>query len=95
MQTTYFHVGVALVDVEVSFKPGLFGKKRHELDSPNLDGHFPHNSTLVINFPCGVRKWTVVGKDNWTLYRAYLLSDVRTSHPLKRRQPPQTGLRRC
>ncbi|GBN49044.1 hypothetical protein AVEN_96464-1 [Araneus ventricosus] len=27
-------------------------------------------------------------------YRAYLLSDLRTSPPLKGSQPPQTGLRR-
>ncbi|GBN43614.1 hypothetical protein AVEN_255315-1, partial [Araneus ventricosus] len=25
------------------FKPGVLGRKRHELDSPNLGGHFPHN----------------------------------------------------
>ncbi|GBO44934.1 hypothetical protein AVEN_270868-1, partial [Araneus ventricosus] len=28
-------------------------------------------------------------------YDACLLSAVRTSPPLKRRDPPQTGLRRC
>ncbi|GBN80452.1 hypothetical protein AVEN_139742-1, partial [Araneus ventricosus] len=40
-------------------------------------------------------KWAVVGKDDWTPSGAYLLSDLRTSPPLKRSQPPQTGLRRC
>ncbi|GBM16383.1 hypothetical protein AVEN_129708-1 [Araneus ventricosus] len=29
-------------------------------------------------------KWGVVGKDNWTPYGAYLLSDLRTSPPLRR-----------
>ncbi|GBL94739.1 hypothetical protein AVEN_244725-1 [Araneus ventricosus] len=35
------------------------------------------------------------GKDNWTLYCAHILSDLRTSPPLKRSQSPQPGLRRC
>ncbi|GBM20271.1 hypothetical protein AVEN_216683-1 [Araneus ventricosus] len=43
----------------------------------------------------GAQKWAVVCKDNWIPYRAYLLSDLRTSHPFKRSQPPQAGLRRC
>ncbi|GBN64587.1 hypothetical protein AVEN_189781-1 [Araneus ventricosus] len=30
-------------------KPGVFGRKRHELDSPNLGGHLPRHSTLYYN----------------------------------------------
>ncbi|GBN97087.1 hypothetical protein AVEN_160978-1 [Araneus ventricosus] len=29
-----------------SFKTGKFGRKRHELDSPNLGGHLPHHRLL-------------------------------------------------
>ncbi|GBM99228.1 hypothetical protein AVEN_182334-1 [Araneus ventricosus] len=32
-------------------KPGVFGRKRHELDLPNLGGHLPHNLILFYNFP--------------------------------------------
>ncbi|GBL83645.1 hypothetical protein AVEN_196461-1 [Araneus ventricosus] len=32
-----------------------------------------------------------MGKDNWTPYRAYLLSDLKSSSPLKRSQTPQTA----
>ncbi|GBL75997.1 hypothetical protein AVEN_234312-1 [Araneus ventricosus] len=75
-------------------KPGVFGRKRHELDSPNLGGHLPHHPTSCYNLPLRRSEMAVVGKGNWT-YSAYLLSDVRTSSPLKRSQPPQTGLHRC
>ncbi|GBM53399.1 hypothetical protein AVEN_103787-1 [Araneus ventricosus] len=44
-------------------KPELFGRKRHEMDSPNLGGHFPH--TPCYNFRQGTRKWAAVGKGNW------------------------------
>ncbi|GBN11299.1 hypothetical protein AVEN_151131-1, partial [Araneus ventricosus] len=32
-------------------KPGVFGRKRHELDSPNLGGHLPHHSIFCHNLP--------------------------------------------
>ncbi|GBM96936.1 hypothetical protein AVEN_172529-1 [Araneus ventricosus] len=35
-------------------------------------------------------KWAVVGKDNCIPYRAYILSDLRTSPPFKRSKPLQT-----
>ncbi|GBO21015.1 hypothetical protein AVEN_110004-1 [Araneus ventricosus] len=76
-------------------KPGLFWRIRHELDSPNFGGHLPHQPTPAVAFPYGALKWAVVGKDNWTPFRAYLLRDLRTSSALRRSEPPQTGLRRC
>ncbi|GBM92770.1 hypothetical protein AVEN_196235-1, partial [Araneus ventricosus] len=54
---------------------------------------YPTTPHPAITFPYGVRKWVVVGKDNWTPYRAYLLIDIRTSPSLKRSQPPHTGQR--
>ncbi|GBM07584.1 hypothetical protein AVEN_230022-1 [Araneus ventricosus] len=45
-------------------KPVLSGRKRHELDSPNLGGHLP--PPPAITFSEGARKWAVVDKDNWT-----------------------------
>ncbi|GBL92421.1 hypothetical protein AVEN_8113-1 [Araneus ventricosus] len=72
-------------------KPGDFGSKRHELDSPNLGGHLLHHPIPCYNLPKGVGKWPVVGKENWIPYRAYLLSDLRTSSPSKeenRLRPP-------
>ncbi|GBO46180.1 hypothetical protein AVEN_209592-1 [Araneus ventricosus] len=56
---------------------------------------YPITSPPAIIFPEGAGKWAVVGKDNWTPYCTYLRSVYRTSPPLKRSQPPQTGLRRC
>ncbi|GBL93970.1 hypothetical protein AVEN_206922-1 [Araneus ventricosus] len=50
---------------------------------------------IFVLLETGARKRAAVGKDNWTPYRAYLRSDLRTSPPLKRRKPPQFGLRRC
>ncbi|GBM04224.1 hypothetical protein AVEN_41037-1 [Araneus ventricosus] len=76
-------------------KPDLFGRIRNELDSPNVVGHLPSTPSPAITFPQGARKWAVVGKDNWKPYRAYLLSDLRTLPPLRRNQPPQTGLCHC
>ncbi|GBM67838.1 hypothetical protein AVEN_146986-1 [Araneus ventricosus] len=32
-------------------KPDGFGRKRHELGSPNLGGHLSHNPTLCYNLP--------------------------------------------
>ncbi|GBO14260.1 hypothetical protein AVEN_135367-1 [Araneus ventricosus] len=72
-------------------KPGVFVRKQFELDSPNLGGHLTHHPTHCYNLPLSVRKWVVVGEQTLTPYRAYLLSDLRTSPPLKRRQPPQTA----
>ncbi|GBN90878.1 hypothetical protein AVEN_237456-1, partial [Araneus ventricosus] len=46
-----------------SFKTGSFEGKRHELDSPNLFGHFPITPALTLLE--GSRKWAVVCKDNW------------------------------
>ncbi|GBN35586.1 hypothetical protein AVEN_183899-1 [Araneus ventricosus] len=45
-------------------KPGTFGRKRHELESPNLGGHLPP-STPAITFPSGARKWDAVCKGIW------------------------------
>ncbi|GBM20179.1 hypothetical protein AVEN_5697-1 [Araneus ventricosus] len=73
-----------------AFKTGTFWRKRHELDSPTW---VVLHHTTAITFPYGA--CNVGGKDKWTPYRAYLLSDLRTSPPLKRSQPPQTGHRRC
>ncbi|GBM15975.1 hypothetical protein AVEN_108574-1 [Araneus ventricosus] len=36
----------------------------------------------------GARKWAMMGKDDWTPYRAYLRGHLRTSPPLKRSQRP-------
>ncbi|GBM46389.1 hypothetical protein AVEN_73866-1 [Araneus ventricosus] len=68
-------------------KPEVLGRKRYELDSTNMGGHSPPPS---ITFPLRRTEWVEVCKDNWTPYRVYLLSDLRTSPPLKRSQPPQT-----
>ncbi|GBN66433.1 hypothetical protein AVEN_39274-1, partial [Araneus ventricosus] len=78
-------------------KPGPFGRKRHQLNSPNLRGHLHHNPNHAITFPYGARKWAAVSEDNWIPSTAYphLLSDLRTSPPLKRSQPPQTSHLRC
>ncbi|GBM43778.1 hypothetical protein AVEN_109630-1 [Araneus ventricosus] len=35
----------------VPLKPRIFGRKRHELDSPNLDGHLPHHPSPCYNLP--------------------------------------------
>ncbi|GBO14157.1 hypothetical protein AVEN_46976-1 [Araneus ventricosus] len=59
---------------------------------PNLSGHLPHHITPVVTFPSGARKWVVVGEDNSTPYRAYLLSYLRNSPPLKRSKPPHAFL---
>ncbi|GBM17634.1 hypothetical protein AVEN_200881-1 [Araneus ventricosus] len=32
-------------------KPGVLGRKRHELDSPNLGGHLPHHPTFCYYHP--------------------------------------------
>ncbi|GBN73901.1 hypothetical protein AVEN_23917-1 [Araneus ventricosus] len=53
----------------------------HELDTPNLHGHLPHLPSLCYSLPLRRTKWDVVGKDNCTLYRANLLSDLRISPP--------------
>ncbi|GBM61101.1 hypothetical protein AVEN_273034-1 [Araneus ventricosus] len=55
-------------------QPGLFRMIRHELDSPNLGGHLPHP---CYNVPLRPMDMGVVGKNNWTAYRSYLLSDLR------------------
>ncbi|GBN22519.1 hypothetical protein AVEN_187823-1 [Araneus ventricosus] len=34
-------------------KPATFGRNRHELDSPNLDGHLPPHHTSCYNLPLG------------------------------------------
>ncbi|GBN31360.1 hypothetical protein AVEN_98839-1 [Araneus ventricosus] len=73
-------------------KPGVIGRKRHELDSLNLGGHLSHHPTLSYNLPLRRRG---MGNDDWTSYRTYLLSDLSTSPPLTRSQPPQTGFCRC
>ncbi|GBM42085.1 hypothetical protein AVEN_158246-1 [Araneus ventricosus] len=65
-------------------KPGLFGRKRHELDSPNLGGHLPDHTLL---------KPSLKAHGNGLCLAK--ISDLRTSSPLKRSQPSQTSLRRC
>ncbi|GBM23456.1 hypothetical protein AVEN_181572-1 [Araneus ventricosus] len=32
---------------KATLKPGPFGRKRHELDSPKLGGRLPHHLTLI------------------------------------------------
>ncbi|GBN11250.1 hypothetical protein AVEN_62484-1 [Araneus ventricosus] len=45
----------------------FFGRIRHELNSPVLDGQFTSPpQPPALTFPKGARKWAVVGKDNWT-----------------------------
>ncbi|GBN65432.1 hypothetical protein AVEN_82596-1, partial [Araneus ventricosus] len=73
--------------------PGVFGRKRHELDSPNLGGHLPRSLTPCYNLPLRRREMGVVCKDNWIPYP--LISEAISEPPLKRKQPPQTGLCRC
>ncbi|GBM64756.1 hypothetical protein AVEN_263283-1 [Araneus ventricosus] len=70
----------------ISSPLGVFGRKRYELDSPNLGGHFQNHPTPCNNLPLRRREMGC---------SAYLKSDLRTSRPLKRSQPPQTGLRSC
>ncbi|GBM99946.1 hypothetical protein AVEN_163373-1 [Araneus ventricosus] len=78
----------------MAFKTGTFWE---EATSTGLAQHGWSVTTPPpsITLPEGARKWAVVCKDNWTFpYRAYHLSDLRTSPPLKRSLPPQTGLLR-
>ncbi|GBO06979.1 hypothetical protein AVEN_110739-1 [Araneus ventricosus] len=100
-----FALSVALVSVQ----PCVWTESGHLRDAECLVfpifGGWDMNSTLPIRvviyptpaviFPYGTRKWAVVGEDNWTPYRAYLLGHLRTSPSLKKSQPPQTGLHRC
>ncbi|GBM10068.1 hypothetical protein AVEN_92900-1 [Araneus ventricosus] len=76
-------------------KPGLFGRKQYELDSPNMGGHFPHHPAPAITFPQGARKWAVVRKDNW--FPLPCLSPKRSQNipSPQRNQQPQTCLHRC
>ncbi|GBL53352.1 hypothetical protein AVEN_201932-1, partial [Araneus ventricosus] len=76
-------------------KPGGFGRKRHEFDSPNLGSHFPQNPAPAITFPSSTRKWAVVGKNNW--FPLPHLSSKRSKNITspQRSQPPQTALHRC
>ncbi|GBM62914.1 hypothetical protein AVEN_113410-1, partial [Araneus ventricosus] len=72
-------------------KPDLFRMIRHELDSPNLGGHLPHQSTPAITFP------KAHGNGLWVariIGPLPLLSPKRSQNP-KRSQPPQTVFRRC
>ncbi|GBN89883.1 hypothetical protein AVEN_135849-1, partial [Araneus ventricosus] len=64
-------------------KPGLFGRMRHELDSSNMGGHFPHHPSYNLLF-----KLTELGKDEWTPYPADHLNDFRTLPPLQRSETP-------
>ncbi|GBO14514.1 hypothetical protein AVEN_88529-1 [Araneus ventricosus] len=68
-------------------KPGPFGRKRHELDSPNLGGHLPPHLTPSYKLPL---RHTEMGCGLQGLLDT--LTAVRTSPPLKRSQLPQTGL---
>ncbi|GBM95795.1 hypothetical protein AVEN_90601-1 [Araneus ventricosus] len=74
------------------FNPGLFERKRHELNSATVGGHFPHLPTPSLKAH-GNGLWfaRIIGPP----YRVYLLSNLRTSPPLKRRQQPQIGIHRC
>ncbi|GBM99736.1 hypothetical protein AVEN_237663-1 [Araneus ventricosus] len=58
---------------------------RHELDSPRMGGHLPHPHTDCYNLPL---RRSETGKDNWTSYRAYLRSDLRTS---PQKKPPSSN----
>ncbi|GBM63001.1 hypothetical protein AVEN_12280-1 [Araneus ventricosus] len=64
---------------QTPLKQRVLGRKRHELDSPNLGGYLPHHPAPSYNLPLRHTEMAVVGKDNWTPYSAYLLSDLRTS----------------
>ncbi|GBM55502.1 hypothetical protein AVEN_264872-1 [Araneus ventricosus] len=63
------------------------------LDSPNLGCHH-HHTTPCYNIPLRRTEMGCGWQGNWTPYRAYLRSGLRTLPPLKRRQPPQIGFRR-
>ncbi|GBN09491.1 hypothetical protein AVEN_62652-1 [Araneus ventricosus] len=62
-------------------KPGVLGRKRHELDSPNLEGHLPH--PLLYPFLKAKRNGLWLARIIGPPYRAYLLSDLRALPPLK------------
>ncbi|GBM78520.1 hypothetical protein AVEN_260447-1 [Araneus ventricosus] len=36
--------------LQAPLKPGVFGRKRHELDSPNMGGYLPHHPAPAITF---------------------------------------------
>ncbi|GBO44728.1 hypothetical protein AVEN_2093-1 [Araneus ventricosus] len=78
-----------------TLNPEGFGRKRHELDTPNLGGHSHHHPAPAITFPSGARKWAVVDKNNW--FHLPHLSPKRSQNVTspQRNQPPQTGLSRC
>ncbi|GBN60928.1 hypothetical protein AVEN_142739-1 [Araneus ventricosus] len=80
--------------LQAPLKPDLLGRIRHELNSPNLGGHLPHHPTPAVAYimALGNELWwaRIIGPP----HRAYILSDLRNSPPLKRSQPPQTDLRR-
>ncbi|GBO38105.1 hypothetical protein AVEN_75243-1 [Araneus ventricosus] len=82
------------VSVKTPLKPGVLGRKRHELDFPNLDGYLPHPQTPSYNLPLRRTEMAVVGKGIGPL-PCLSPKQSRTSPPLRRSQPPQTGLRRC
>ncbi|GBM77956.1 hypothetical protein AVEN_169888-1 [Araneus ventricosus] len=69
-------------------KPGLFKRKLHELDSPNLGGHFPHLPTPALA--------SLKAHGNGLCLTRIIGPRLSPKRPLlKRRQPPQTSLRRC
>ncbi|GBO44079.1 hypothetical protein AVEN_38337-1 [Araneus ventricosus] len=80
---------------ENPFKPGLFGRRRHELDSPNLGGQLHYHSIPCYNLLLRRTEMGWLARMIGAPYRAYLRSDLRISPPLTRRQPPQTSFRRC
>ncbi|GBM40621.1 hypothetical protein AVEN_27205-1 [Araneus ventricosus] len=65
-----------------------------ELDSPNLSGNLPHTHPCY-NLPLKRTEMGCDGKGNWTPNRVCLLSDLGTTHTLRRSQTSLTGCRRC
>ncbi|GBL89340.1 hypothetical protein AVEN_225863-1 [Araneus ventricosus] len=69
-------------------KPSLFGRIRHESDSPSLCGHLPPTSPHALTFPLSARKWYVVGKDNCPLQR---LSPKRSQKLISLQKKPTSS----
>ncbi|GBN03254.1 hypothetical protein AVEN_65-1 [Araneus ventricosus] len=42
--------GDEIWDLKAPLKPEVLGRIRHELDSPNMGGHLPHNPTPAIGW---------------------------------------------
>ncbi|GBO29875.1 hypothetical protein AVEN_56735-1, partial [Araneus ventricosus] len=76
-------------------KPGLFGRKRHELDSPNLGGHLPRHPTPWYNLSLRCTEMGCGAQGELDPLSRLSPKRSEDSPPLKRGQPPQTSLLRC